>query len=134
LLAEANAGLDTLLAGHAIAAPPAALLSLFRASVQPYMISWLAVNPQTEIAKLQIPTLILQGTLDGQVDVSDAQLLAKAQPKAKLVIIEGMNHVFKNVPPDAASQRNSYSDPKIPDNPTLIGEIADFVKAAPRHR
>ncbi|HEY4217869.1 MAG TPA: alpha/beta fold hydrolase [Gemmatimonadaceae bacterium] len=133
LLAEANAGLDTLLAGHTIASPPQALLALFRPSVQPYMISWLAVDPQVEIARLKIPVLLLQGTLDAQVTVNDAQLLAKAQPKAKLVIIDGMNHVFKNVPPDAASQQNSYSDPKIPDNATLIADIADFVKAVPRH-
>jgi pimeloyl-ACP methyl ester carboxylesterase len=133
LLAEANAALDTLLAGHTIAAPPQALLALFRPSVQPYLISWLTVDPQAEIAKLTIPVLLLQGTLDAQVTVSDAQLLAKAQPKAKLVILDGMNHVFKNVPPDAASQKNAYSDPKIPDNPTLIADIADFVKSVPRH-
>jgi pimeloyl-ACP methyl ester carboxylesterase len=133
LLAEANAALDTLLAGHTIAAPPQALLALFRPSVQPYLISWLAVDPQVEIARLTVPVLILQGTLDAQVQVTDAQLLAKAQPKAKLVIIDGMNHLFKNVPPDAASQRNSYSDSNIPVNPTLIADIADFVKSAPRH-
>jgi pimeloyl-ACP methyl ester carboxylesterase len=133
LLAEANAALDTLLAGHTIAAPPQALLALFRPSVQPYLISWLTVDPQAEIAKLTIPVLLLQGTLDAQVTVSDAQLLAKAQPTAKLVILDGMNHVFKNVPPDAASQKNAYSDPKIPDNPTLIADIADFVKSVPRH-
>lgn len=132
LLAEANGGLDTLLAGHTIANPPAALMSLFRPSVQPYMISWLKVDPQVEIARLNIPALIIQGTLDAQVPPSDAQLLAKAQPKAKLLMIDGMNHVMKNAPADAASQKNSYSDPTIPDNPALIAGIADFVKSVPR--
>jgi hypothetical protein len=132
LLAEANSALDTLLAGHTIASPPPALMSLFRPSVQPYMISWLVVDPQVEIARLKIPVLIVQGTLDGQVPVGDAQLLAKAQPNAKLLMIDGMNHVMKNVPADAASQQKSYSDPTIPDNPTLIAGIADFVLSVPR--
>jgi hypothetical protein len=134
LLSQANAGLDTLIAGHTIASPPQALLALFRPSVQPYMISWLKVDPQVEIAKLTIPVLIVQGTLDAQVSVDDAQHLAKAQPKAKLEIIEGMNHVFKKVAPDAAAQRNSYGDPTIPDAPELIDGIASFVKSVPRKR
>jgi pimeloyl-ACP methyl ester carboxylesterase len=132
LLDAANSGLDTLLAGHTIAAPPPALMSLFRPSVQPYMISWLKVDPQVEIARLDMPVLIVQGTLDGQVPASDAQLLAKAQPKATLLMIDGMNHVMKNVPADAASQQKSYSDPTIPDNPALIAGIADFVKTVKR--
>ncbi len=98
------------------------------------MISWLRVNPQQEIARLAIPVLIVQGTLDAQVPVSDAKLLAAAQPKAKLLIVQGMNHVLKQVPADEASQRNSYSDPSIPDAPQLIEATASFVKSVPRRR
>jgi pimeloyl-ACP methyl ester carboxylesterase len=134
LLGEANSTLDTLLAGHTVPNPPQALAALFRPSVQPYLISWLRVNPQMEIALLTIPVLIVQGTLDAQVPESDAKLLAAAQPKAKLLVIQGMNHVFKQVPADAASQRNSYSDPSIPDAPELIDGVASFVKSVPRHR
>jgi pimeloyl-ACP methyl ester carboxylesterase len=134
LLEEANRTLDTLLAGHTVAAPPSALMQLFRPSVQPYLISWLKIDPQVEIARLAIPVLVVQGTLDGQVPVSDAQLLAKAQPKAKLLMIDGMNHVFKRAPPDAESQRQSYSDPTLPDAPELIDGIATFVKSVPRRR
>jgi pimeloyl-ACP methyl ester carboxylesterase len=134
LLAEANATLDTLLMGHTVASPPASLAALFRPSVQPYLISWLKVDPQAEIARLNVPVLIAQGTLDVQVPTSDAALLMHAQPKAKLLVIDGMNHVLKRVPADGASQRNSYSDPSIPDVPELIDGIATFVKSVPvRH-
>lgn len=134
LLTEANNTLDTLLAGHTVANPPPALAALFRPSVQPYLISWLRVNPQKEIARLTIPVLIVQGTLDAQVPESDAKLLAAAQPKAKLLIIQGMNHVFKQVQADAISQQRSYIDPSIPDAPELIEGVASFVKSVPRHR
>jgi hypothetical protein len=132
LLAEANAALDTLVAGHMVAAPPQALALLFRPSVQPYMISWLNVDPQAEIAKLTIPVLIIQGSFDMQVSVSDAQLLAKAQPKAKLDVIDGMNHVFKKVASDAATQQKSYTDPTLPVAPELVDAVSSFVKSVPR--
>jgi hypothetical protein len=133
-MTEASNALDTLLAGHTVANPPQALAALFRPSVQPYLISWFRVNPQTEIARLRMPVLIVQGTLDAQVPESDAKLLAAAQPKAKLLVIQGMNHMFKQVPADAESQRNSYGDPSIPDAPELIDGIASFVKSVPRQR
>lgn len=132
LLETANAALDTLVAGHTVASPPPPLMALFRPSVQPYLISWFKVDPRTEIAHLTIPSLIIQGTSDIQVSVADAQSLAKAQPKAKLVIIDGMNHVFKLVGSDAAKQTGSYSDPALPDAPQLIDTIADFVKSVRR--
>ena len=72
------------------------LWMLFRKSVQPYMISWLKYDPQTEIGKLHIPILIIQGTNDVQVDTSDAMLLSAANPKATLVLIKNMNHVFES--------------------------------------
>lgn len=134
LLAFSNKALDALLAGHTVDSVPPPLAALFRPNVQPYLISWLKVDPQVEIARLTTPVLIIQGTLDGQVPVGDAQLLAHAQPKAKLLIIDGMNHVFKRVAPDPATQQKSYSDPSIPAAPELIEGIAAFVKTVPRHR
>jgi uncharacterized protein len=134
LFAFSNKVLDAMLAGHTVDSVPPPLTALFRPSVQPYMISWLRVDPQVEIARLEIPVLIVQGTLDAQVMVSDAQDLAKAQPKAKVLMIDGMNHVFKRVPADRASQQNSYSDPSIPAAPELIEGITAFVKSVPRRR
>jgi pimeloyl-ACP methyl ester carboxylesterase len=76
LLSFSNKALDALLAGRTVDSVPPVLASLFRPSVQPYMISWLRVDPQVEITHLGVPALIAQGTLDAQVPVGDAQLLA----------------------------------------------------------
>lgn len=134
LLAFSNRGLDALLAGHTVDSVPPALMSLFRPSVQPYMISWLRVDPQVEITRLGVPALITQGTLDAQVPVGDAELLAKAEPKAKLLKVEGMNHVLKRTAADQEAQRASYSDPNLPVAPELIDGIATFVKSVPRRK
>jgi pimeloyl-ACP methyl ester carboxylesterase len=134
LLSFSNKALDAVLAGEMVDSVPPPLAGLFRPSVQPYLISWLRVDPQVEIARLAVPVLIVQGTLDAQVPQSDAQLLAHAQPKAKLLVIDGMNHVFKRAAADDAAQRASYGDPNLPDAPELIDGIATFVKGVPRHK
>lgn len=104
------------------------LESLFRESVQPYMISWMKYNPQDEIKKLKIPILLLNGTKDLQVPQADAELLHKANPKSELKIIENMNHVFKEIKNDEDNIK-SYSNPKLPVVPELIETITKFVKS-----
>jgi uncharacterized protein len=103
-------------------------MSLFRPSVQPYMISWLRYNPQVEIKKLQIPTLIVQGTADIQVAESEAQLLKEANPKAQYLPIEKMNHVFKASTTDRAENIATYSKPDLPLAEGLVSGLVAFVK------
>ena len=134
LLAVANRALDKLVAGSLVDSVPRQLLALYRPSVQPYLISWLQVNPQVEVAKLKVPVLLVQGTLDAQVPEGDVKLLAAAQPKAKLIIVEGMNHVMKRTAADQASQAKSYSDPSIPIPQELIDGVSAFIKSVPRHK
>jgi fermentation-respiration switch protein FrsA (DUF1100 family) len=71
--------------------------------------------------------LILQGTTDIQVGVSEANLLAAANPHAQLAVIEGMNHVLKEVPEGRRKQIASYSDPSLPLAPKLLDEISGFM-------
>jgi uncharacterized protein len=105
------------------------LFSVFRPTVQPYVISWMKFNPTDELSKLSIPSLIIQGTTDVQVSVEDAQLLAAAQYAEKLVIIKNMNHVLKKVTDDKDANRASYNDPSLPLHPELILQIYQFILA-----
>jgi fermentation-respiration switch protein FrsA (DUF1100 family) len=104
------------------------LSSLFRESIQPYMISWIKYNPRDEIKKLKIPILIINGTKDIQVPEIDAQLLHESNSKSKLVIIENMNHIFKEIKIDEDNLK-SYSNPKLPVIPELIECISKFTKS-----
>lgn len=106
------------------------LAALFRPSVQPYLISWFAIDPAAslaEVAKLDIPVLIIQGSTDRQVSVADADALAASHPAATRVIIDGMNHVLKDVSGPLADQLPSYGDPSLPLNQQLIDSIAVFL-------
>jgi len=71
------------------------LAPVFRKSVQPYLISWFKYEPTQEIIKLSTPILIVQGTNDLQVDSKQAQLLKEAQPKAQLLLIEGISQLCR---------------------------------------
>ena len=103
------------------------LAPVFRKSVQPYLISWFKYKPTKEIAKLQIPILIVQGTNYLQVEDKEAQLLKEAQPKAQLLLIEGMNHVLKKVKTLEENQL-SYLNPDLPISGELVEGIASFIK------
>lgn len=104
------------------------LASIFRESVQPYMISWMKYNPQEEIKKLNIPILIINGTKDIQVAESEAKLLHEANPKSELKIIDKMNHIFKEINEDAENMK-SYSNPNIPIMKELSESINSFLKS-----
>ena len=117
-------------AGRTTEDVPPALKSMYRASVQPYLISWFKYNPVEVVASIKEPILICQGTTDIQVAVEEAEALKKAAPTAKLVIIQGMNHVLKTVPADTVKQTASYSDPALPINVELMKSIIEFVPRA----
>jgi fermentation-respiration switch protein FrsA (DUF1100 family) len=104
-------------AGETTRLAPPGLKELFRPSVQLYLVSWFKYDLVQEIRKLSTPILIIQGTTDTQVMVEDTTRLADAPPKARLVIIDGMNHVLKQVPPDEARQVASLRDPALPADP-----------------
>ena len=104
------------------------LASLLRPSVQPFMKSWMIYDPATVIQNLDIPILLISGTKDIQVPPSESQLLKEAKPEAKLVLINSMNHVLKEVNGDDLENAKTYSNPGLPVVKELIQEIALFVR------
>lgn len=128
LLEEANRILDELEAGRTVANVPNALSSVFRPSVQPYLIALLGYEPSAELAKLTVPTLIAQGTTDLQVAVADAEVLAAARPDAELLLVAGMCHALKMSGGDAADQVAVLSDPARPLAPALVEGMEKFLR------
>jgi fermentation-respiration switch protein FrsA (DUF1100 family) len=106
----------------------AALYSVARVSIQPYLMSWMRFDPTREIKKLKIPVLIIQGTNDVQVSVADAEKLKKAKSDAKLVTITGMNYILKEAPAAMAANMATYSQPNLPLKPELTTAVVDFIK------
>lgn len=122
--------IDSLTAGKLVDNVNPMLNSLFRSSVQPYMISWFKHNPQQDIKQLKFPCLIIQGDNDLQVSISDARLLADAKNNNQLVIIEKMNHVFKIIDSgDRSANVAAYSNPTMPISNEMAEKISHYIKS-----
>lgn len=104
------------------------LTAVYRPSVQPYLRSWFAYRPATEIAKVKVPVLIVQGTTDIQVPVAEAESLKKAKPEAEYLLIQGMNHVLKTAPADRALNIATYYNENLPLHPELIPGLVSFLR------
>jgi pimeloyl-ACP methyl ester carboxylesterase len=121
--------IDSLKAGVMIKDVNPMLNSLFRLSVQPYMISWFKHDPQIDIKQLKYPCLILQGDNDLQVSINDAKLLSAAGNESRLLIVEKMNHVLKIIDKgDQSANIASYSNIAMPISAVLTDEIIKYIK------
>ena len=120
--------LGQLAAGEPATEVPAALASIFRPSVQPYLMSWLPVDPALALSRVVAPVLVVQGSTDIQVGVVDARILVAARPGAVLAVIDGMNHILRRAPLERAANVATYRDPTLPLHPGLVPVIADFLR------
>ncbi|MGN7783973.1 alpha/beta hydrolase family protein [Niabella sp. 22666] len=114
--------------GEKIDSIPPLLSSLFRPSIQPYMVSWMKYSPCAEIKKVKVPVLIVQGSQDYQVQQSEGEELYACNPRAGFSIIPGMNHVLKKSPGNFAEDRATYTQPALPIVPQLVADIVTFIK------
>ncbi len=116
-------------AGQTVTPVPPELAALFRLSVQPYLTSWFRYSAAEEIRRLKVPCLIVQGTSDFQVMLSEALLLKAANPSCETLQVDGMNHVLKKTPVGRMEQMKSYYDPSLPVAPGLVEGLVSFVRA-----
>lgn len=120
--------IDSLKAGKTLTNVNPLLYSLFRPSVQQYMISWFRYNPSIEIAKIKIPILIIQGNNDIQVPITEAELLHASNPKSRLLLVDSMNHIFKIVENDYNKNLASYSNPELAISDKMLQNIIAFIR------
>jgi hypothetical protein len=131
LLASGEAALDQLEAGKRVdgATLPAPLQPLFRDNVQGFLIEAFSYDPAKLAGAIKLPVLILQGDMDLQVAVTDAELLKRGQPAATLKILPGINHVLKPVDgDDRAANAATYGNADLAITPAVPEAIAAFVR------
>ena len=129
MLDKCHTLLDSLKEGYRVYNYDPSLRSIFRESVQPFLISWFKFDPAKEIVKLSIPILVVGGTNDLQVRTEDAKILNNSNKKSVLKIIDSMNHVLKNVKTnDVLANLKSYNDPELPLSEDFSKCLIDFLK------
>lgn len=104
------------------------LISIFAKPNLPFIRNWMQYDPVKEIGNIKIPALIINGTKDTQVKVEDANALKGGNADAKLMIIDGMNHVLKRIEKDADNMP-SYFSPDYKLSEELIRTLTEFIKS-----
>ncbi|WP_424961985.1 alpha/beta hydrolase family protein [Ekhidna sp.] len=128
LAEDARVNIDSMKAGYTVKKFNPYLVSIFGPAIQPFLKSYISYSPTEEIKKLDIPILIINGTTDIQIEVSQANSLKKACPNADLLIIDAMNHVLKDAPADPAANMATYNNPELPLSDGLITGMITFIK------
>ncbi|MGM0478539.1 MAG: alpha/beta hydrolase [Bacteroidota bacterium] len=124
---ESKKILDSLKKGKTVDDFSPQLQSLFRKSIQPFLISWMKYDPAKELSKINVPKLIVQGGRDIQVADEEAKLLSK-NAGTPPQIIEDMNHVLKKAPAERQGNINTYYNPDLPLHEGLMPVIVPFIQ------
>jgi pimeloyl-ACP methyl ester carboxylesterase len=104
------------------------LRSMLQPANRRFVQSWVKYDPASEIARVKVPVLIIQGGRDVQVSEADARALKVAHPAANLVVIPAANHVFRAATTDdRMAQVKLYTDRTIPIVPELTPAIVDWI-------
>ncbi len=96
--------------------------------VQSFMKSWMVHDPAQLVTQMDVPVIIINGSLNRQIDPEQTQKLHSANPQSQYIVIDGMNHIFKHVKTDELYAAKSFVDPTFPIHPELITAVVDFVK------
>ena len=131
LMPQVEALLARLKAGEAVPAEDIhpGLLPLFGPQIQKFMGSLLQQEPAELLASHDLPSLVLNGRRDLQTPDSDAEMLASARDDVRLVLLEDVNHVLKQVAGDDRAQNlASYANADLPLAPGVADTIADFIR------
>ena len=107
---------------------PLPLYSLFNIEIQPFMISWMQHDPKQIIAKTLIPSLIINGDNDLQVDEKEAKLLYNSAQNSEILIVKNMNHVLVEIEGDKLKNMKSYNNPDLKISELVIEKMVEFIE------
>jgi pimeloyl-ACP methyl ester carboxylesterase len=94
---------------------------------QNFLMSWCRLAPLKGMKGMKIPTMIIQGTTDLTCPASNGEKLKKAKSDATYLVVQGMNHVFKDAPADPDKNMATYTQADMPLSAALVPGIVAFV-------
>lgn len=110
--------------------------SLAKDDTTPWERYFLAHDPAPTLARITVPVLVLNGSLDVQVpakeNLASARQALKNNPRATVVELPGMNHLLQDAKTGAP---NEYNDIEETMSPTALKTITDWLnKIVQTHR
>jgi len=102
--------------------------SLAKDDTTPWERYFLAYDPAQTLARITVPVLVLNGSLDVQVPAKEnlaaAREALKNNPKSTVVELRGMNHLLQDAKTGAPSE---YNDIEETVSPTALKTITDWL-------
>lgn len=126
LLDTVKSYFDTLNAGRKLSNINMNLTSIFRPSIQNFLIDMLKYNPKEVYKNVKSNTLFIGGGYDMQIKGEEIEALAN-EIGVQYKVFPEMNHVLKKSPKDYLGQLNTYSNPDLPLYDGLVDEIVKFL-------
>jgi hypothetical protein len=124
--------LDRLSAGERVEQIRPELNSLFRPSVQPFLMSLISIDPAEELKSVKTPVLLVQAGRDLQIQRGDFDALTKVRPDIRTIMLPQANHTLKVAPEDRAGNIALYTNRRAPLDPGLMPPLIDFVQRVAR--
>jgi len=128
VLAEnAKKHIDEILTNQPLSEVDPLLQSAFRPSLVPFLKSLFEVDPMNEITKLDKPVLVIGGICDWQVPIQHAKDLDSGAIDSKLVMVNRMGHLLKNLNSECNNVLDAYSNPEMELNPEFVKAVLNFI-------
>lgn len=119
---------DLLVQGKTTEALTPIAQSMVRSAMKPYFLSWIKYDPQAEIKKLDMPTLIVQTKVCNMVSDKDAEMLSIGNPYASKLILNSANFVVKEATGvDVLEQTKKNEIPVLAVNDDLVKGLVEFI-------
>lgn len=119
--------IDEIARGGSPESPNPMLESMFTPAMFPFLKSWMDYDPCELISTLECPVLLISGQNDIQVSSSESARLARCNPNAISIEIQGMGHMLKLAPKSRLLANNYYGHPEIPVVADLPIQIDNFL-------
>lgn len=127
VLDEVKSIFDSFNSGKTVDSINPMLYSIFRPSIQPFIINMIKYNPNNVYKEVKANKLFISGGHDIQIYSDDVKKIA-SNCNAKHVDFPEMNHVLKKTPKAYFDQISSYSDPNLPLYEGLVDSIVKFIE------
>lgn len=129
-LVQFDSAMARYLRGEPQAGLPLYLELLLRPANRRFMESLVSYSAVSELRRVDVPVLVVQGDRDTQVTPADAEVLRAAAPRGELAVLAGANHLFKAQ--DLAGRVGELAleaDPRVPIMQEVVERIAAWAYA-----
>ena len=117
---------DSVVSASGLNVPPAIVQSLkmTQRTRSPWFDAFLSLNPREYIRKIKCPVLAINGDKDTQVSPDNLEVIRQLAPKARTMLMPGLNHLFQHA---VTGEISEYDEIRETISPEVLEAILRFI-------